>query len=357
MINMANLNLRKASATDHLSNARSNRLIPVDNASAIPRPPTIGDTYGELAWDAQSVAQEHLFKSEAERISRVDSARHSALSPYANESGHLIAENRSVVSEARKRFLLTGAALSPWRRRKGSGWGYRLRACALCVGEVMGPANAAIIFGDIPALAILQAVSAGTATITAGLTGAEFKHLHLSAERKREKPEDVSGDLMPYQHLFDGSGLRARRYATIALASGLTVGLLVASAIFSLRAALDGSAVGVAFGSLALAVTVASFINSYCHADPVSDLIDEAHGQYRKELRAHRRLTARPLLLFVGRAKERSRSITAEQHHRGDAASSHLTALSYESLTGSPDVVGHGPAAPAIGRRIRKADQ
>ena len=354
---MANLKPRKLAGTDHLANARSNRLIPVDKATAVPRPPTIGDTYGELAWDAQSLAQEHLFSSEAERISRVDSARDSALSPYASESGHLIAENRSVVSEARKRSALTAAALSPWRRRKGSSWGYRLRACALCIGEVMGPANAAIIFGDIPALAILQAVSAGTATVTAGLTGAEFKHLQLSAERKREKPENISGELKQYQHLFDGSGLRARRFATIALACGLTVGLLVASAILSLRAALDGSAAGAAFGSLALAVTVASFINSYCHADQVSDIIDEAHSQYRKELRAHRRLSAHFLLLIAGRAKERSRSIAAEQRHRGDAASSHLTALSYESLTGSPDVVGHGPAAPAIGRRIRKADQ
>lgn len=357
MISMANRNLRKASAPDHLATARSNRLIPVDKATAIPRPPTIGDTYGELAWDAHSVAQEHLFKSEAERLARADAACDNALSPYATESGHLIAENRSVVSEARKRAVLTAAALSPWRRRKGSSWGYRLRACALCVGEVMGPANAAIIFGDIPTLAILQAVSAGTATITAGLTGAEFKHLHLSAERKRERPEDIADELAPYQHLFDGSGLKARRYATIALASGLTVGLLVASAIFILRAALEGSAAGIAFGSLAIAVTLASFINSYCHADPVSDLIDEAHSRYRKELSAHRRLTALPLILIAGRAKERARSVAAEQHHRGDAASSHLTALSYESLTGSPDVVGHGPAAPAIGRRIRKADQ
>lgn len=351
---LRNLLLAPNERSSHGRAQAHQRIIPVDKATARPRPAEIGDTYGELAHDAHAEAQVQLHQAEAEQVARSDAAVHIALKPYDVESALLIDENRQVVTDARRYYLRVSDALSPWRRRKGSDFGYRLRACALFGGEVMGPANAAILYGDIPVLAVIQAVSAGMATVTAGLTGAEYKYRQLATERKRHDPDKLPDNLQSYRHLFDGSSLRAGRFVTFALAAGATVGLLVATAILSLRSAVDGAASGLAFGALAFAVTIASFINSYCRADQVSDLIDEAHGQYKKELRAHRRLPAHILRLLSGRATERARSIAAEQRHRGEAAGAHIEALSFEALTGSPDVVGHGPAAPAIGRKLRQ---
>ncbi|MDV8022216.1 hypothetical protein [Rhodococcus sp. IEGM 1330] len=333
---------------------QARRLIPTDKADSIARPTTVERTWAELEGDALSASQRDLFKADAEHEARGDSSRQAALEPYRAEAAFLVEHDRPLVESAARYYQRVADALSPWRRRKGSGWAYRLRACALFAGEVMGPANAAILFGDIPLLAVIQAVSAGAATVTAGLVGAEFKHLQLSAERHRDDPDCLDDALQPYRHLFDGSGQRARRYATIALGSGLTVGLLVAIAILSLRSAVDSFASGTAFGALAFAVTIASFINSYCHADQVSDLIDDAHAAYKKELRAHRRLPLHVPLLLSGRATDRTRSIHAERHHRGDAAAAHLHGQTYQTLIESPDVVGHGPAAPAIGRTLRK---
>lgn len=333
---------------------QARRLFRTDAADIVPRPDTVPRTWAEYESDALSASQRELFKADAEHESRGDSSRHAALEPYRAEAEFLVDHDRPLVESAARYYQRATDALSPWRRRKGSGWAYRVRACALFAGEVMGPANAAILFGDIPLLAVIQAVSAGAATVTAGLVGAEFKHLQLSAERRREDPDSLDDALQPYQHLFDGSGQRARRYAAVALGSGLTVGLLVAIAILSLRSAVDSFASGAAFGALAFAVTIASFINSYCHADQVSDLIDDAHSAYKKELRAHRRLPLHAPLLLSGRATDRTRSIHAEQHHRGDAAAAHLAGQTYQTLMESPDVVGHGPAAPAIGRTLRK---
>lgn len=342
-------------AGDRSQNApASSRIFPVESADAKARPTNISETYGELAHDARGEAQVQLYRAEAEQSARQDATTHAGLRPLQSESVYLIDENRPVVASARQQYLLVADALSPWRRRTGSGFPYRLRVCALFAGEVMGPANAAILYGDIPVLAVIQAVSAGMATVTAGLTGAEYKHQQLATERQRDNLDQLSDDLRPYEHLFDGSSLRAGRFVKLALAAGATIGLFVMLAILSLRSAIDGAPSGIAFGALAFAVTIASFINSYCHADQVSDLIDDARSHYKKELRAHRRLSAHVLHLVAGRAGERARSVAAEQHHRGEAAGAHIEAKSFDALTASPDVVGHGPAAPAIGRTFRK---
>lgn len=318
------------------------RIIPTDKANSVARPGTVEQTWAELEGEALSASQRDLFKADAEHRARGDSVRQAAVVPYRAEAAFLVEHDRPLVDSAARYYQRMTDALSPWRRRKGSGWAYRLRACALFAGEVMGPANAAILFGDIPLLAVVQAVSAGAATVTAGLVGAEFKHLQLSAERHREDPDRLDDALQPYRHLFYGSGQRSPRYAAIALGSGLTVGLLVAIAVLSLRSAVDSLASGAAFGAFAFAVTIASFINSYCHVDQVSDLIDDAHSAYKKELRAHRRLPLYVPLLLSGRANERTRSILAEQQHRRDAAAAHLSGQTYQTLMASPDVVGHG---------------
>lgn len=329
----------------------STRLIPVESASATARPNAIERTYLELAHDALALEQQHLFAAEGETRSRKDAGTAQALACAVHETKASIDRARTASDKAADRYHQVRDQLGPYVRRKTtSSRGYIARTTALLLGDVAGLSGAAIALGEYPALAVTQAISAGTATVTAGLAATQLRHLQQAADRRQESPPK---GLEQHQHLFSGPSKGMRLHAANFVVAAL-IALLVAAGIFALRTAIEGSLSGLTFGGLAAAIALASFINSWYHADAVADVIDSAHHEAIRADRRHRRLAGARLLRRAEQATSKKTSIETEYTHRGLAAAAHIETDKYHALLASPDVVGHGPgpgrvqsAAPA----------
>lgn len=341
--------MRPSSDTDRA------RLVPVDTAAAQPRPDTIADTYLELQYDALATEQIHLFAAAGQAAMRRFSATAKS-DDYAQRDAREFAErDKAGVEKARLRYEQTRDLLTPYVHRKStSSVGYMARMCGLLVGDVAGLSGAAIMLGEYPSLAIVQAISAGTATITAGLAGAEIKHRQHAAERRQEI-ESLPKALEPYRQLFE-CGERGRSIVMAMTGAAAGVALSVSTGVFALRTSVEGTLAGVTFGALAAAIATASFINSWHHADLVADAVDSEHRQFRCAARRHRRCAGARVIKRAERAAENERSILAEYDRRGKAAASRIESLKYRALLESPDVVGHGPATSQVGRKPRRGE-
>ncbi|OYN77674.1 hypothetical protein CG716_17420 [Mycolicibacterium sphagni] len=329
-------------------------MIPVDRASAVVRPAAIDKTYLELAHDALALEQHHLFVAEGEVRSRPEQDRAAALAFRAVQLKRAVERAGTAADTAAERFEQAVAALGPYVRRKAtSSRGYVARTAALLIGDIAGLSGAAIALGEYPTLAVTQAISAGTATVTAGLAATQLRHLQQSAERQRD---DAREALQPYIHLFAGPGKGQRLHTAVFVIAAL-IALFVTIGVFALRTAIEGSLSGLTFGALATAIALASFINSWHHADPVADLVESAKHDADVADRRHRRLASGRVVGQAEQAGAHENSVTTEYTHRGLAAAAHIEADKFRALLASPDVVGHGPGrgpSPVI-KRSRSA--
>lgn len=329
------------------------RLIPTDRAEALARPASIGETYLEQHFEARKREQLELHAANGEATSRPEASTSRALEFEQQDARRLAECDAKSVDDSRQRFQVVRELLSPYvHRRSRSSAGYIARSSGLLIGDVAGLSGAAISLGEVPALAVTQALSAGIATITAGLAGAELKHRQLANERRR-KGDELPKQLEPYRHLFEG-GNHGRGVVITMTSVAALVALLVAVGVYSLRTSVEGSLAGITFGSLAAAIAAASFINSWYHADLIADAIENAHRDYRQTIRAHRRLARASVIRRAEHATAQQRSILAEHERRGKAAAAHIDSLKSLALLASPDVVGHGPASTPVGRKLRK---
>ncbi|WP_054814100.1 hypothetical protein [Nocardia arizonensis] len=316
------------------------RLIPAEQAVAVPRPDIVDSFYLEQEFNARAEHQVHLHDAEGERAAAKPAALAAGLEPGNVETAYLIDANRPMVNEAQATYAKVKAALHPLAVRKGSSLGYRLRTAGLLVGDIAGLGGAGIAYGELPALALAQAASAGVATITAGLVGTQVKHYQLARQRQLD-PEEASAELRPYLPMLLGQR-KGRAFVLAAVVVGAAVALFVSVGIFALRSSIEGPAAGFAFGLLALGIATASYINAHSHADPVADAIEDARRAYAKEQRAHRRLASSVRILLAERALRRVRHIQQEHALRGQAASAYVHALKLEAMAQSPETVGHG---------------
>lgn len=328
------------------------RLIPVDAASATPRPTAISSTYLELEHDALALEQQHLFAAEGERRARSHTATARSLGHATDHLTSSMERAKLAADKASERCEQLHDVLGPYVRRKAtSSIGYLARTGALLLGDIAGLSGAAIALGEYPALAVAQAISAGTATVTAGLAATQLRHLPHAAEHKLE---DIPKPLEPYRHLFSGATGSNRLRAAVLAISAL-IALFVSIGVFALRTAVEGSLSGLTFGALAAAIAMASFINSWYHADAVADMIESADHDARRADRRHRRRSRTRVIGRATGAAYQGDSVITEHTHRGLAAAAHVDAEKYRAMQASPDVVGHGPAATGTQPPLRRA--
>ncbi|PEG33891.1 hypothetical protein CQY20_28415 [Mycolicibacterium agri] len=333
--------------------AEGTRLIPVDRASATPRPDNIGETYLELEHRELGAEQEHLYAAEGEQAARRFAATAHALDYAQCQARESADRAKEAADKARAHYEQTRDLLGVYVRRKStSSVGYMARLGGLLIGDVAGLTGAAIALGEYPALAVTQAVSAGTATITAGLAGTELRH-RQDASNRRRRLDDLPKVLDQYRHLFDGGTATGRLTGAVWVIATL-VAIFVSVGVFALRTAVEGPLAGVTFGALAAAIAMASFINSWYHADAVADVIESAYRKHVGADRRHRRLAGSRAIKQAESATAQGRSIIAEHDHRGRAASARIAAMKYRALLASPDVVGHGPPVTRPGLKPRR---
>ncbi|PPF20835.1 hypothetical protein [Rathayibacter sp. AY1A7] len=321
----------------------------IDEAVATARPSSIAETYVEEEYDAFSGAQPPSWAASSEAASREDDVRAAGLEYQAEKAREASAGNDVVLADSRTQLTAARQALSPFVRRKPhAGRWYVGCWFGFVGGDVAGIAGAAIYFGEIPELAVIQAVSVGLAAVSAGSVGGDLRDLRLAARREKDA-EELSADLQPFGHLFTGVDPGAR---FVKLAGG-TAGCVAASisiGIFGLRSSIEGPLAGLIYGGFALAVAAGSFLNAWAYSDEVDDLLGSFEQRYQKELRRSAQLSSARSLVHYAEHARRAESIRDEHRERGKAAVFSYAALKARILRRNPGVVGHGRAAEPVGR-------
>jgi hypothetical protein len=213
--------------------------------------------------------------------------------------------------------------------------------------------GAAIWLGEIPLVALGQAIACGFAAVTAGLAGGELS-THRRAQARQRDHESLTPDEARYWPLFAGGQSPPRLAASL----GVGIVVLVAVAVFALRVSTEGLMAGLTFGALAAATALGSFVNCYVHADEVADLLDGYRVRYLVAIRRHRRLAGTRPLATVAAASTEAESLVREHQERGQAAALRVGAAKFRMLRRNPQVVGHGmptgvDAHGLVGRRNR----
>jgi hypothetical protein len=327
----------------------------VDEATAMPRPTSIGDTYAETENEALEVEQPELFSAAGLDASRNAAIEAAGLELAGTAGGRLLEGHATVLEASEQRLLATLAALASFRRRppKAERWHYIAKG-AFLFGDIAGIASAAIMLGEIPGVAVVMAISAAAATVVAGLSGGEVRDVR--ARDRRARPLDQLSEVQaPFAHLFEANDEGWRFVKALCWVS-VSVAAIIACGIFALRASVDDPLVGAVFGGIAAAIAAASWIESYMYADDIADLITHATADYQHALELHQHLAESPVWKQWQEALTEADSITGEHQHRGAAARHHLRSLRYGILRRNPHIVGHGPAAesPASHQTARR---
>lgn len=322
----------------------------IDEAAAVSRPANVGITHAEREFDALGEEQKVSWPAEAEAASREARLSGARAESAAEAAIFTAAEHAKEVATAREVRDHAAATLAPFvRRPPHDDARYWVGWAVLGLGDTVGVWGAAISLGEIPELALGQALATGFAAVTAGLVGGELRTLAQAKSRRRD-PDELTEDERRYRRLFEGVEPELP-LLKIASGSAATVGVLVTASIFALRAVTEGTMAGLVFGGLAAATVLASFISSYIHADEIADLLATYEHRYARTVRRYRKASRAKPLKVRAASKAEIDSIEREYASRALAAAHKVEACKQRMLRRNPQVVGHGEAAQAISAR------
>lgn len=356
MIFVANTIDPQAGAADADAAAESVALQRVDEVGASLYPADLGDLH--VAAEYQLLADEQItsFLALGIETQREADLTTAGLAQAADTQAELVRGQTALVDDARERFIAIVTALTPFVRRPPKAiWPHYATKAGLFLGEGLGLFAALLWLGEVEWVAVVMGISVATATLTAGLSGAEVKDLRMRALRQRPLT-DLPDHLRDWAHLFagpqaGGSHVKALLYVSV------TVALTLAVTIGMLRGVVDEPIVGLVFGALGIAVSAASWLDSYAFADEIADLIARARRTLAQEEHRLIALTIHPTWKEWARARAEAGSLTREYEARGKAASQHMHALLARILRNNPAVAGNGRRAEptAIGQTTRRS--
>ncbi len=340
-----------SSAIDDLQRELDDLVIPPTDEEPVfyPRPDNAGDTYLEELGLERADEQKDLFQASGEDASRPHRQRMAGNQEAATNETFLIDAHKPTVSLVwemyQAQLAVFGSALvrrSPKERRY-----YHLRMLFLLLGDIVGVTGGAIALGEVPWLAVLQASAAGVAAVTSGLLGSEIKDSRLARKRMRD-PESLSDHEEPFAHVFSGPDAGEQIVKMMVLGS-LSVVVLLGVGIFMLRSSTEGRPAGIVFGCIAMAVALASWINTFHYTDELADLMEAAEINAKSITAYHQELTGAPARAIVAEAQASVESIVREHEAAGRAAAHRVRAMVLARLVGQVSIVGHGRAASPAG--------
>ncbi len=315
-----------------------------EDAEATTRPANIEKFYIEDEYEAAAEEQVEAFGREGEAAAREAEELAAALEHEASRAASASDTKHFHATAAGQRLEQAESVLGPYHRRptdaKFLKW---LRWVLLLGGDLVGIAGAALLLGELPINAFLQAISAAASAVTLGAVGREVRF--LSAARLRQKdPDELTEAEQPFASWFAGPNTTESLVKIIALIC--TAGsLLIAGGIFALRGAAQGLGPAIAFGCLALALGVASFYNSFDTADDVAEHLDSRRRDLKRIEKAADEARKDSAIHNRSKAQARASSVRTEYKNAGEAAAAAIRRSLYAALGNSPGVAGHGTAA------------
>ena len=318
----------------------------VDEVRALPKP----DIYlhAEKKFDELADEQLRLFEAEGFKHSEPYAAEAAALKPAADAQQKRIDQATTELKEANDRNETAQQALKARVTREGSDkFRYWAVIVLLLGGDIAGISNASISLGDIPWLAVIQALAVAVAMITVGTLGAELKISRLRRQRQKD-PKEWTDEEKAFATHFTGAdtGELIVKYVVI---GGLVSVVMVGIGILSLRSATDGTGVGIVYGFLATAVALGSWANSYTHADDAAVTLESCERDVVRAAKRQRQEAEGGPLELYGRCIALVTSIKAEYAARGLAAKQRELAAKQKMLEVNPGVAGHGVRQASAG--------
>lgn len=329
-------------AEDLVEAAADIRLHPVDEVRATTRPTVLGQTYVEAEFKHLAREQRELFRAEGHTTAREPGQTSQSLASFVAERQQAVVRQRRQAEETATRYRHALEALRPFSTRslQAKNW-YLLVRFLLLVGDAAGVAAGAIMNGEIPALALAQAIATGLGAVVAGaMIGTDVKTSRI-AHQLRHSGLDLTEPALAFLAADDDQAGPVKAMRRIAL----TVAVLIGLSVFALRTSVDGFLGGLIYLGLAIGVTLASAANSYTYTDPVDDHLHTLDRDYAKAESALNDLTLDKDLLAAGEAEQAVRSIRREHRYRGRAAAHRVHATLNGVLRNNPSVAGHGHTA------------
>jgi hypothetical protein len=329
----------------------------LDEVGGHPRPPGVGVTYAEQEFHALGDEQELTWPAEGEQAARPFQVQARGLDSAAAATEFVLSQSETEVRQAHADHQHAARVLTPYVRRESAAK-LRYWVCwvVLIFGDTAGVWSAAIVSGDIPAIAFGQSCAAGLSAACAGLVGSELKDLRMARARRRDL-ESLTKDEQRYQRLFTG-GDGGLGIVKLVGSLSLLIVVLLGVGIFALRSSIEGTTSGLTFGLLAAATALGSGLLGYSAADEVADLLATSAKRVRRAEQRHLKLAAAASLRVRAEATEAARSLHAEHQLRGRAAGKRMESLAWRVLRRNPQVVGHGlplgDQSGVIGRRKRR---
>lgn len=338
-------------AEEAVAAAETRAIIPIEGSPAlVARPDTVESTYVEDEYDERAEEQPELHAAEGIRETRRHKVTAAGLGPQADAALAVDGAWDRALVEASGHLTAAIKWLSPHRGAPRSKSAYKLRTAGLFLGDLVGISGAALWMGETQVNSVLMAVSAATATVTAGLVGKEIKYLvdgYERADRDLWESDRLPDDAKQFRHLFTGpqAGFTVKKWMVMTAAS---VGLLVSLSVYGLRAITDSTTTGVVFAPLALAVAIGSFISTYAYANEIADVLDSAEAAVDR-LAGRRKGEAKDLAHAQHlEAACAAASVADEWGKRGSAARHAVRAVKHHALSVNPAVVGHGRPTPKL---------
>ncbi len=328
---------------DFAEELESLSVVPLDESPEFhPRPDAAGMTYVEQMGEIRAEEQRNHYRALAENLARPLNEEADAHREAADREARLIDEHQPLVEMAIDKYHLlldvVGDALV--RRHPRERYWYHLRMLFLLLGDLVGVAGGAIILGEIPWLAVLQAMAAAVAAITSGLLGGEIKDCRLARQRRRN-PDSLPEEHKRHAHLFHGPD-DGEYIVKMMVFGSLTIVVLLGIGIFMLRSSTEGSAAGVVFGMIAIAVAMGSWVSTYHATDELADKVEQAEHHVHRTVQYHQKLMALPCRAIVAEADATAKSIEKEYEDLGWAAYRRVMATVYGWHAARPAIFGHG---------------
>ena len=323
------------------SKSESISLTQGEEPSAHPKPAEIDQAYHEVEHDELASEQVRAFTALGELEARPATVTAEGLTLPAAVTEEAVRVARTIFEDAKAHLALARAALQPFTRRSPhADFKYWVTWVLLLLGDVAGVSGAAILLGEVPQLAVLQALASAIAAVTAGLVGHDVAVARHARRRERD-PQALAPEHAIFGYLFTGAD-SGERIVKALLYAALTIGLLLFGAIFALRTGVEGPLNGVVFGFLAAAICAASALNAYHFADEISDLLSAAYKEYVRALRRLTEIATSKVLIERAEAAATAASIKAEYAERGAAAEHKINSLKAAVSRQNPHVMGHG---------------
>ncbi|MFD3399861.1 hypothetical protein ACFWUU_04240 [Kribbella sp. NPDC058693] len=326
----------------------------IDQATAVAQPGDVHEYWIEQRNRAHGSEQQELTAAQGEAKARQHQAIAGSLEKQVVAKTALLERRLASVDSAKARYEHAVDTLKVLTRRDRSAWyRYVVGLVVLALGDTAGILGAAISLGEYPIVAFGQALAVGFAGVASGQAGADLKDLRMSRQRRRDT-DSLSEDETRYRHLFGGMEAGVSIMKMVGFIS-VTVVVIIAMGIVSLRLSVEGLASGIAFGGMAAATALGSFVSTYSYADDVADLLASLERSLRKAIADYDKLASSPVFVRQADAIEMAKSLRVEHTHRGEAAKWYLIALSKHVLSRNPGVAGHGvgPKSFSTGRRLR----